>query len=146
MISLTGGYIILRNLNQYNTRALLALSLTSLLIDVDHFTGLSTLVIHNITPLALTTLAYIYLHRKKQERYAAYTLAFTVMLGGHLLMDMVQGMYGIPLLYPLSTELYLMPAGWDLTLPWDNTSNIISRHGIALFLYYGAVFLLSRRR
>jgi len=146
MISLTGGYIILKNLNQYNTRALLILSLTSLLIDVDHFTGLSTLVIHNITVLALTTVAYIYLKTKKQEKYAAYTLAFTVMLGGHLLMDMTQGMYGIPLLYPLSSELYMMPARWDITLPWDYTSNVISRHGIALLLYYGAVFLLSRRR
>ena len=146
MISLTGGYIILQNLKQYNTLALLILSLISLMVDVDHFTGLSTLVIHNITVLALTTVAYIYLRRKKQERYAAYMLALAVMLGGHLLTDMTQGMYGIPLLYPLSSELYMMPARWDITLPWDYTSNIISRQGIALLIYYGAVFLLSRRR
>jgi len=144
MISLTGGYIILKNLNQYNTRALLILSTISLMIDLDHFTGLGIQVLHNLTVPALTIVAFIYLHKKKQEKYAAYMLALTVMLGGCLLMDMVQGMYGIPLFYPLSSELYLMPASWDITLPWDHTSNIISRHGIALLLYYGAVFLASK--
>ncbi len=144
MISFTGGYIILQNINQYNRKTLLVLSIIPLMLDLDHFTGLGIQVLHNVTVLALASAAFIYLHKKKQEKYAAYMLALTVMLGGQLLMDTVQGMYGIPLLYPLSERLYMMPASWDITLPWDHTSSIMSRYGIALLLYYGAVFLSSK--
>jgi len=150
MISLSGGYILLKALNQYDTRILMLLSIFSLLPDLDHFIGQKIPILHNLSIILLLLAASIILYKKKQITHANYLITLTVMLTGHLLMDMVGGLYGIPLLYPLNSELILMPAGWDKTLPWDDTSNIISRLGIAMLLYYGLVFsvssLLAERR
>lgn len=140
VFALVGGYVLVKGLGvKYNPYTLVLLSLSSLLIDLDHLTvfiGLSeTLRLHNIF-IALIPLLFYIIYRN------IYFIVFTVMLLGHLIADMVQGMYGIPLFYPLTRTTYLIPKNWEIYLGGDPTSPIVSTFGIGITLYFGLILLI----
>ena len=43
-----------------------------------------------------------------------YSLVLMVMMFGQLPFDMLEGMYGVPLFFPFSNELYMIPYAWQL--------------------------------
>ena len=140
VFALVGGYALVKGLGvKYNPYTLVLLSLSSLLIDLDHlsvFIGLSeSLKLHNIFIALIPLLAYI-IYRN------IYFIVFTVMLLGHLIADTVQGIYGIPLFYPLTKTTYLIPKKWEIYLGGDPTSPIVSTFGIGITLYFGLILLI----
>jgi len=146
VMAFVGGVMLLRSLKtNLSMKIILILSLASLVItDADHFLPVKTPIFHNIFLLVVLPLpALLYMYSRGKRDYFNYVLALVVMLLGHLLMDMVQGMYGIPLFYPISDELYMMPATWEVALPGEPGSLIISRLAISLLIYFGLIFLLS---
>ena len=130
LLALAGGYILVKGLGVcYKFWVLLILAFLSLspdalsviqyLIYVSFDIGTGNLPSsHNIflvivTPLIFSIIFYI----RKNKKLQVYTLVFMVMLISHLLVDMITiqvegcayNLYGIPLFYPLSETLYLIP-------------------------------------
>jgi len=143
-LSFAGGYILLRGLKiDFRLWHLLAISLAAGLIDIDHIitTSPAVLYAHNVIFIiglpAASCMAFRYL---RQERLAVYSLLFTVMWAGHLLMDMIAGMYGIPLLFPLSGHLFMIPQNWNF-IEIEN-SYAIAPAGIAVAAYFALVFAI----
>ncbi len=114
-----------------------AFAIASTFIDVDHLLphyGLAnTLLLHNLVVAALLSVVTALLFGRARGALAS------VMLAGHLLFDMVSGLYGIPLLYPLSETTYLIPEAWELWLFGDPSYTVASRTGIALSAYAAVV-------
>ena len=145
VLALAGGYMLAKGMDfRYDARILFILPILSLLYtDLDHFIGAKIPIFHNIfLTILIPSIFLILLYSIGMKRIATYILMLIVMLFGHLLYDMVTGLYGIPLFYPLSDRLYLMPGSWETTLPWDSTSPLITRLGIASMIYFGLIFLI----
>lgn len=148
IFSLAGGYLTAYAAKmKVKAHTVPLLAVASLLIDVDHMLPhlgvTSTLLLHNIAFTALA--AYI------AYRFIGHDAGVlsAVMLAGHLLLDMNTGIYGIPLLYPITSQLYLIPSTWEFYVFGDPRYTIISRTGIALLLYgafiAAASYLVWRR-
>ncbi len=154
LISFSGGYVILRETDKKaGIKEALALSFISILIDLDHIPhyilvllganqtkleqvlGVKPLIFHNLLTVALIILISAFLLKGKLK-LCGYTLS--VMIFGHLLFDMVEGL-GVELLFPFSGNLYVIPASLNLMV--TQKSYLISVFGIALALYFTAVFL-----
>ena len=145
ILALAGGYMLAKGMNfRHNIGILLILSILSLFYtDMDHFIGAKIPIFHNIfMTILMPAIILVILYLVGMKRLREYLLILIVMLFGHLLYDMVHGIYGIPLFYPFSDQLYLMPANWETTLPWDQTAPLISRLGIASTIYFGGIFLI----
>jgi len=139
VIAYVGGIILLKNLNvDFNLWVVFMLSVISLIVtDIDHFIDTEIPIFHNIFLLIIfPTIILLYLHSREKYNYFNYRLTLIVMFIGHLLTDMVEGMYGIPLFYPVSNRLYMIPEWLEIYLPLNHASWIVSRLGIALFLYF----------
>jgi hypothetical protein len=123
------------------------LAVLALFIDVDHLLPLigvtRTLVLHNIAFVAAAGLiVYGFAGRDAG-------IIFSTMLAGHLLFDMNSGIYGIPIAYPLSGRLFLIPKEWELGLFGYSSYPLISRTGLAATfysIYVLAAIHLSKRR
>jgi hypothetical protein len=134
LISLAGGLLIIRFLKiKGGLWKVSVYAILSLLIDVDHiltFFGITKiLLLHNLFAITLIS-AMVWLIRKNDE----WLLLWSMLLG-HLLMDMHTGVYGIPILLPLSTHNFLIPAFLELWFLGDPSYPIVSKTGIAFFLY-----------
>ena len=155
LISFSGGYVILRELDRKaRIKEALALSFISILIDLDHIPqyamlllganrsileqllGVKPLIFHNLFTIALIILVSAFLLK---GRLKLYGYALSVMIFGHLMFDMVDGL-GVELLFPFSTNLYLIPVSWELMI--THKSYVLTIFGIALALYFAAVFLV----
>lgn len=140
VISLAGGFMFLGLARtKYDPLHLFALSFLSLFIDIQHLFEAFYLypVFHAIYFALLPLVAALYFHSKNQPALFSYSVLLSVMLFGHLFADMIQGMHGVPLLYPFSTHLFMLP--WALlTFRGDP---VIGAAGIAMALYFGLVFL-----
>jgi hypothetical protein len=153
-MSFAGGYVLLKGMKggrHFGWGRLFLLSLLVGLIDLEHVMGHAPEIVftHNLTfvlgaPLLLF-LAFGWMKRSGRigkeagEGLQLYSLAAMVMLIGHMLADMIGGLYGIPLLFPFSTRLFLMPQSWNL-FEIDH-SYVVATAGIAVALYFGIVFL-----
>lgn len=140
VFALVGGYVLVKGLGiRFNPKILVLLSLLSLLIDMDHlmvFMGLSkTLRLHNLFVVCIPIFLFFIFR-------TIYFPIFSVMLFGHLIADMVQGIYGVPLFYPFSETMYLIPKNWEIYLGGDPTSPIVSTFGIGIAVYFGLIFLI----
>jgi len=166
VLALAGGYILVKGLGVcYKLWVLVLLAFLSLSLDVlsviqyfiyvlfDIGTG-SLPLSHNIflvivIPLIFSIIIYI----QKNKKLQVYTLVFMVMLISHLLVDMITiqvggcayNLYGIPLFYPLSKTLYLIP-DWRMDLLEGSNDQLISSPGIALALYLGIIALMISLR
>jgi hypothetical protein len=144
-MSFAGGYILLKGLKvDFRLRELFLLSIIAGLIDVDHITGLrpEVLLLHNLifvigVPLALML---IFRHYKK-PKHQAFSFAVMIMLIGHLLADMIVGMYGVPLFFPLYGRLFMIPQSWNF-IEIDH-SYVIAPAGIAVAAYFALVFAIT---
>jgi membrane-bound metal-dependent hydrolase YbcI (DUF457 family) len=150
VISLVGGFVFLElTKTKYSPFHLLALTLLSLSIDVQHlFEAFNVYpVFHAVYFALIPSAAALFFFSRKQMQLAAYSLALSLMLFGHLLSDMIQGLYGVPLLYPLSRHLFMLPNDLSFILPSDaacfQSSPIIGAAGLAMALYFGLVFAAS---
>ena len=143
-LSFAGGYILLRGLKtDFRIWHLLAISLLAGLIDIDHIitTSPAVLYAHNLIFIIGLPLGFFFVFSyMKNERLKVYSLLFIVMWAGHLLMDMIAGMYGIPLFFPLSGQLYMIPQGWSF-IEIDN-SYVIAPAGIAVAAYFSLIFAI----
>jgi membrane-bound metal-dependent hydrolase YbcI (DUF457 family) len=150
MLSLAGGYILVKGMRlDYKIWTVILLALLSVLIDEDHF-WFQRLYLHNIfivTALALATLAF---YLMKQEKAKGYAMILTVMVIGHLLVDMSYGQ-GLHLMYPLSRDLYVLPqigvgVNKDLQVEVAKSSSltecIITPTGVVLAAYFGLIFAM----
>lgn len=91
--------------------------------------------LHNIfLVLVVCTALYAFLSLFYRQGRYAYTLALGIMMLGSLVLDMVGGMYGIPLFFPLSERLYQIPNWWRF-FPVGH-SYAVEPLGIALFAYF----------
>lgn len=118
--------------------AVLTLAFLSVLVDVDHFFGMSARgTFHNVfivigVPLTAFFLFYFY-EDKKSIKLQTYALTLMVMLAGHVAADMFYN-GEVRLLYPFSSEAFTVPS--TLVLATDRFySPIISRDGISLAVY-----------
>jgi hypothetical protein len=162
VLSLSGGYILLKGLNgRVNIYALSLVAFASLFIDLDHIFNRffsHMLYLHSVyvfilllPPLLALLLSSRYGGMKRAGRTLfVYLLAFTVFLAGHMLFDMIDGQ-GIPVLYPFSKANYVLPqAGICLKgghipslITGDSfTECIIAPMGIAFLAYYGLIFFI----
>ena len=144
--SLAGGFLLACGLNKrYSAPAIVFLSALSLAPDLEHVIGCGDiLMLHNIfIPLAVLLLYFPLKRAGPYAHWADYAIILAVMLFGHLCMDMVQGLYGIPLLYPLSEKPYLIPEGWEVYLGGDRTKPIVSTYGIGAAMYFSAIGLAA---
>ncbi len=64
------------------------------------------------------------------------------MLFNHIPFDMVYGMYGVPLFYPLSKKLYMLPP-LELNLFGRPSNPLVSKYGMALLIYFGTIAFFS---
>lgn len=144
-MSFAGGYILLKGLKvDFRLRDLFMLSVIAAMIDLDHVTGLpdQMLVVHSLTfVLGLPIMLFLTFRRTGHDKLAIYSLALMIMWIGHLLADMIQGLYGVPLLYPFYTGLFMIPGVWSF-IEIDN-SYVIAPRGIAVAVYFGIVFIAT---
>ena len=80
--------------------------------------------------------------KKGSHESYSYILAFSIMLLGELIADMMAGMYGIPLFYPFSDTLYMIPKSWEIYFFDDCCIKFVSTYGIAMFIYFGVIALI----
>jgi len=142
VISLAGGFVFLELTKaKYSPLHLLALAFFSLSIDIQHlFEAFQIYPIFHAFYFALLPLAAaLYFHSKKQPVPFTYSILLSLMLLGHLFADMIQGMYGVPLFYPFSGTLFMLPPGLLLF----GSNPVIGSAGLAMFLYFGLIFLAS---
>ena len=147
VLALAGGYVLVLGRGvRLRPHVVPAAALASLLIDVDHipphFGVAHTLVLHNLA-FVLVVAALTRLLPGLEIGLLA-----CVMLVGHLLMDMVYGLYGIPLFYPLSAAGVMIPKAWEIWLFGDESYAVVSRTGIGLAIYaaFTSAFILAPGR
>jgi hypothetical protein len=144
-MSFAGGYIVLKGLKaDFRLWELFLLSIIAGLIDIDHITGLrpEVLIFHNLAFAVGVPLVLIMIFRHyKKPKLQAFSLAAMVMLIGHLLADMITGMYGVPLLFPLYGGLFMIPQSWNF-IEIDH-SYVIAPAGIAVAAYFAIVFSVA---
>jgi hypothetical protein len=125
-MSFAGGYILMKGMNaDFRLRHLFLLSLVAGLIDIDHIISIipKTMIAHNLLFIIGLPLIFFHIFRlMKKQRMQVFSLVLIVMWIGHLLADMISGMYGVPLFYPLSHSFVIAPAG------------------IAIGIYFGLIF------
>ena len=132
---------------KHKFRIVAALAFLSVLVDVDHFLGLSARgTFHNIffmffIPVVLFLIFYAY-EEKKSIKFQSYSLILLVMLMGHLVSDIMYG-GGVKLFYPFSDVMYSAPA-YTVLVTSGFYSPVISGDGIILLVYalilFSAVF------
>ena len=156
VFQLVGGYVLLKGLNvRFNMLILIFLALCSLLVDVEHVLPnltkifpLLELVAHIkfhalfIVIIPLFVLFILYFMKKGTYELYGYLLAFSIMLLGELTADMITGMYGIPLFYPFSDTLYMIPKSWEVPFFGSPYMLVVSTYGIAMFMYFGIIALI----
>lgn len=151
-ISFSGGYIILAELyKKPKIKEALILSFIAAFIDIDHIVPFARILswfisngsipttkfhlFHNIFTVLLLLAVSKFLLKKE---FGIYGYTLSVMLFGHLLFDMTRDV-GITLFFPFSNNLYMIPPDWGIR--FVGNSYILENFGIAMLLYFAAVFL-----
>ena len=136
VFSVMAGMAVFRE--KHRIPAVLTLAFLSVLVDLDHFFGMSARgTFHNIfivigIPVTAFVMFYFY-ERKKSIKLQTYALTLMVMLAGHVAADTFYG-GEVKLLYPLSSQEFVSPS--TLVLATDQFySPIISRDGMSLTVY-----------
>ena len=156
VFQLVGGYVLLKGLNvRFNILILIFLAFCSLLVDVEHVLPylanvfplldlIDHIKFHTIFIIAipLSILIFLYFMKKGTNELYGYLLAFSIMLFGELTADMITGMYGIPLFYPFSDALYMIPKSWEVPFFGSEYMLAVSTYGIAMFIYFGVIGLI----
>ena len=140
VFALVGGYILVKGLGvKYRLSILIFLSLSSLFIDLDHLmTHLGMydgLKLHNLF-IVLIPILLFFIFRN------IYLVVFSVMLFGHLIADMIYGIYGVPLFYPFSEATYLIPKSWEIYFNNNPTMPLVSTAGIAILIYFTVISVI----
>lgn len=164
VVAIFSSYILLEHpKSNYNLKDLLFLSLIPFSLDgvtrlyqiIHHALNvgphLSSDLSHNIfLGILLPLIIYLISQTKKTK---IYSLIIMVLVIGHLLSDMIplaeiNGKYifnedGIPLFYPLSETLYLIPSP-QFTIFNMPSSLFMSSASIAVSIYVGLIFLIIK--
>jgi len=150
VISLVGGFVFLElTKTRYHPLHLLAITFLSLSIDVQHLLEAINIpfIFHGIYFVLIPSAAALFFFSRKQMQLAVYSSALSLMLFGHLLSDMIQGLYGVPLFYPISNHLFMLPNDLSFLLPNSaacfQSSPIIGAAGLAMALYFGLILTVS---
>ena len=129
---------------KHKFRILVALAFLSVLVDVDHFFGLSARgTFHNIffmffIPGILFLIFYVH-EDKKSIKLQSYSLILLVMLMGHMVSDMMYG-GSVMLFYPFSQAMYGVPT-YEVLATSGFYSPIVTGNGLVLMTY--TLILLS---
>ena len=140
ILSLAGGFIFLELLKvKYRPWHLVLLSFSSLSIDIQHLLAAfyRPIVLHAFYFALLPLVPAVYFYSANKAKPFLYSIALSLMFFGHLFADMITGMYGVPLFYPFSERLFMLPMGYF----YFGTSPIISSAGIAMALYFALIYL-----
>ncbi len=130
------------------------LAAASCLIDVDHlllFVDIRLPVLHNVFFISAVGVGTYYLTRwAKTDSAFAHDVAvvFYAMLWGQLLADTSYGLYGVPLVFPLSTTSFEVPRFFEQNISATIMSPPVTRLSVALTLYLAviaAIIILDRR-
>jgi len=143
VISLAGGFVFLElTKTKYDPLHLFALSFLSLFIDVQHLFEAFYIypVFHAIYFALIPSAAVLFFFSRKQMQLAVYSSALSLMLFGHLFSDMIQGFYGVPLFYPFSAHLFMLP--WALMT--FKGAPVIGAAGLAMALYFGLIYVSAK--
>ena len=109
----------------------------TVLIDIDHllpkYEITKILIFHNLISITAVAVAVGMFIKK------SYGILLWILLFGHLLMDMNNGIYGVPLFYPILKTTYLIPDSWSLYLFNDESYPVITKVGISLTIYFGLI-------
>jgi len=156
VLNFLGGYVFLREARaDFRLPYLFILAPLSTIMDLDH-----ALNYHRIKPLkqalfghlqsplhnllfvlAACVLLYLFLRLLQLPGRRMYPAALGVMMLGSLVFDMVGGMYGVPLFFPLSDRLYQIPHWWRF-IPVGH-SYAVEPMGIALAAYFSMVAIAA---
>lgn len=137
-----------------SVKTILFLAGVSCFIDVDHlllFADIPLPVLHNVFFISLAGIATYYLTTWiKQDATFAHDVAvvFYVMLWGQILADTSYGLYGVPLLFPLSTTRFEIPRFFEQNISATIMSPPVTRLSVALTLYLAviaAIIVFDRR-
>ncbi|NOQ38242.1 hypothetical protein GQ472_05115 [archaeon] len=133
---------------KHRISVLVMLAFLSILVDIDHFLGLSSRgTFHNVffvffVPLTLFLVFYVY-EERKSIKFQTYSLILLVMLTGHLVSDMLRGGV-VKLFYPFSSVSYSFPE-YTVVATSDFFSPVVSSDGLILLVYsfilFSAVFI-----
>jgi len=134
ILSLVGGYVFFTfSRRSFSPMLLVFVSLLSLITDTDHIVDRQ--FFHTIFFLIPPLLIFVYASLQHHSRLRIYSFLFALMVGGHLLADMMYGI-GVRLLFPLSEEKFVLPR-------FFMEPNFISGFGFTLLCYFGAIFLAA---
>lgn len=124
---------------EYSINLIIAASIVSILIDVDHFLvplklASSYTLLHNIyivffLPLSLFLLARYYRYNTK---FQAFLLLLMIMLTGHVIADMFCG--PISFFCPLDNTEFMIPE-LEIMLTSSFSSPVLGKGGIAITMY-----------
>jgi len=157
VLNLLGGYVFLREWGTgFRGRFLLLLAPLSIIMDLDHALNLHSLrplrlslfgnlpsPMHNlIFVLGVCAALYLILRLFRLPGKRTYPLTLLIMMLGSLIFDMVGGMYGVPLFFPLSEKLYQIPPWWRFIQVGH--SYAIEPLGIALLAYFSLAAAAGR--
>ena len=143
VISLVGGFVFLElTKTRYHPLHLLAITFLSLSIDVQHLLEAINIpfIFHGIYFALIPSVAALFFFSRKQMQLAVYSSALSLMLFGHLFSDMIQGFYGVPLFYPFSAHLFMLP--WALMT--FKGAPVIGAAGLAMALYFGLIYVSAK--
>ncbi|MFH1721942.1 MAG: metal-dependent hydrolase [Candidatus Altiarchaeota archaeon] len=141
-------------------RTLILFSIVALLIDIDHLLlytgysildeGLNTSVLHNIFFLfGIVVLIYFLASRVflvKNEKAINISALFFILLSGHMLFDMIFGRYGVPLFYPLTNRLYVIPRFFEISIGKRFEFPLTTRSSVAWMLYLSLIAIVIKIR
>jgi len=147
-LSFAGFYILFKGLKvDFRLWEVFGLSMLAGLIDIDHviFVLPETAVLHNLTFVLGLPMLLFFIFRyakmgEKGKKFQIFALAFSIILIGHLLTDMVTGLSGIPLFSPFYTDLFLIPQNWKF-IEIDH-SYVVTPTGIAVSIYFDLIFTI----
>ena len=143
-MTFAGGYMLLRGLDvRFRWRELFVLSIIGGAIDLDHFYRPfgEMLLFHNVFFITLVPLAFflVFRHfgRPKLAMYSSFMVVFWI---GHLLADMISGMYGVYLFFPFYNASFYLP-GW-MNIWRVGTTYAVETAGFAVAIYFGLIFAI----
>lgn len=128
--------------DKHKIRDILIAGALTVLIDLDHYVGLTRATFHNVfitllLPLIIVILAFIF---KRSYSFKGFSVLLLIFLSSHLFLDLFsEG--PVALFYPLSNEYYNL--NFDISVPLGNDSSgyLVSTLGVGILAYFILILL-----
>jgi membrane-bound metal-dependent hydrolase YbcI (DUF457 family) len=127
---------------KHKIRNLLVVGALTVLIDLDHFVGVTRATFHNVfvtllLPIVIIILAFSF---KKSYGLKGFSVLLLIFLSSHLFLDLFsEGT--VALFYPLSDKYYNFSFNIEVPISGGYEGKLISTSGISILIYFVLVFL-----